>query len=119
MIRLENLHKTIKILWDKNHINFDRCAFVEGDLNIGELELEIKGYVYESQLEVTFYNENEGKLYTEKVSLVEKNTIKIPNEVLQIAGKVLIRLTQEKNESILQATEEIYFYVEKKKVMST
>ncbi|MGB6129528.1 MAG: hypothetical protein WBG30_12315 [Psychrilyobacter sp.] len=116
---MENLHKNIKVLWKKNNISFERGIYLEGDLNIGNLELEIVEYIPESQLNITFYNENEKKLYVKKTELQEKNIIKIPNEVLQIAGTVFIRLTQEKNESILQATEEIYFYVVKKKAMKT
>lgn len=116
---MENLHKNIKVLWKKNNISFERGIYLEGDLNIGNLELEIEEYTPESNLNITFYNENEKKLYVKKVDLQEKNIIKIPNEVLQIAGKVFIRLTQEKNESILQAIEEVYFYVVKKKAMKT
>ena len=44
--------------------------------------------------------------------------VKIPNKVLQISGTVFVRIAQVKKSQILQATEEVYFYVVKKKTMN-
>ena len=114
------LDKTIKVVWSKNALHSTREVFLEGDLNIANLDIDIEDYVEGSHLKLTFYNENEKKLYTlEEHNLQKNTTIKIPNEVLQTPGTVFIRITQEKGEQILQATEEIYFYVVKKKTMSS
>lgn len=117
---METLEKSIKVIWSKNNISFERVTFLEGDLNVANLNITLENFIPDSHLKLTFYNENEKKLYIlEEHNLQKNTTIKIPNEVLQIPSRVLVRLTQEKGEQILQATEEIYFYVVKKKTMSS
>lgn len=117
---MNDLNKTIKVIWSKNDLYSTREVFLEGDLNIANMDIDIEDFVEGSCLKLTFYNENEEKLYTLKEENLQKNTvIKIPNEVLQVPGTVFVRMTQEKGEQILQATEEIYFYVVKKKPMSS
>lgn len=115
-----DLIKAIKITWTKYSLKFERGVFLEGDLNTANLDIGIEDFVEGSHLKLTFYNDNEKKLYTLEEHNLQKNTvIKIPNEVLQVPGTVFVRMTQEKGEQILQATEEIYFYVVKKKTMSS
>lgn len=114
------LLKKIKVIWGKKGLQFERVVFLEGDLNTANLEIEIEDYVEDSHLKLTFYNENEKKLYTlEEYNLQKNVVIKVPNEVLQTHGTVYIRMTQEKGQQVLQATEEIYFYVVKKKNMNS
>ncbi|MEG0069801.1 MAG: hypothetical protein RR795_02735 [Cetobacterium sp.] len=115
-----NLEKIMKVSWRINELQFERGVFLEGDLNIAILDIQIENFTPDSELELSFYNENEKKLYVQKeVNLQQNIKIKIPNEVLQVPGQVFVRLTQKKGDSILQATEEIYFYVVKKKIMNS
>ncbi|MFA6878267.1 MAG: hypothetical protein WCQ76_05130 [Fusobacterium sp.] len=116
---MTELKKNIKIKLENNAIYFEKgIFFLEGDLNVANLEIEIINFIENLKLKITYYNENQKKLYVDEVQANEKNIIQVPNEVLQVPGKVLIRISQIKNDSILQSKEEIYFYVLKKKTMS-
>lgn len=111
--------KNIKISWLKDNLKFERGVFLEGDLNVANLDIHIEEFIEGSHLELTFYNENEKKLYALEQHNLQKNTmVKIPNKVLQISGTVFVRIAQVKKSQILQATEEVYFYVVKKKTMN-
>ncbi|MGL6100035.1 MAG: hypothetical protein ACRC0G_10475 [Fusobacteriaceae bacterium] len=114
------LSKNVKVVWLKERIEFERVAFLEGDLNVGKIDLEIIDFVEDVNLQISFYNEKEEKLYVFKEENIQKNmVIDIPNETLQVPGVVYVRMAQEKDGQILQATEEVYFYVVKKKITSS
>lgn len=116
---MNELKKDIKIILNKNNVTFEKEVYLEGDLNIANLDIDVIEFVEGAKLKITYFNESEKKLYVDEKEISEKMIVKIPNEVFQVPGKIYIRLSILKDNKILQAVEEVYFYVLKKKNMKS